>query len=96
MIKTRVASAAAASLFGLAALAGTVVTVAAPAHASSGAPSAHGSSGAPSASASSAGVRDSKIARPNPKRPETGQPFAKNPYPQVNPFPGLPENPWKQ
>jgi hypothetical protein len=94
LIKTRLASAAAASLFGLAAIAGTVLTCAAPANASSGAPSASASSADPSDNGSSAGARDSKIAPPKPARPETGQPFSKNPYPQVNPFPGLPGNPW--
>jgi hypothetical protein len=102
MIKTRLASAAAASLFGLAALAGTVLTVAAPANASTGAPSANASTGAPSANASSAapsanasrGASSIQIARPNPVDPKVGQPFSKNPYPQVNPFPSLPGNPW--
>jgi hypothetical protein len=93
MIKTRLASAAAASLFGLAALAGTVLTVAAPANASTGAPSANASSAEPSANASR-GASSIQIARPNPVDPKVGQPFSKNPYPQVNPFPSLPGNPW--
>jgi len=76
MIKTRLANAAAASLFGLAAIAGTVLTVAAPANASDGAPS-------------------TQTARPELAGPNTGQPFSGDPYPESNPFPLLPGNPWK-
>jgi hypothetical protein len=105
MIKTRLATAAAAALFGLAAITGTVLTCATPANATSGAPSdstsstepsANASSGAPSANGSNADARDSRIAQPKPLRPETGQPFSKDPYPQVNDFPGLPGNPWSE
>ena len=93
MIKIRIASAAATSVFGLAALAGAVVTVAAPAHASSGAPSASTSSTEPSTHTSSS-APEIPIARPKPADPKVGQPFSKDPYPQPNPFPGLPGNPW--
>jgi hypothetical protein len=102
MIKTRIASAAAASVFGLAALTGTVLTVAAPANASTGAPSSNTSSAEPSANASSGeasanastGTPPIQIARPKPADPKVGQPFSKNPYPQANPFPGFSGNPW--
>jgi hypothetical protein len=102
VITTRLASAAAASLFGLAALAGTALTVAAPATASTGAPSAGSSTAAPSDTASSAepshdassGVPAIHIARPHAAESTAGKPFSKNPYQQVNPFPSLPGNPW--
>jgi hypothetical protein len=102
MIKTRIASAAAASLLGLAALTGTVLTVAAPANASTGAPSTNTSSTEPSTDTSSTepsanaptGVPAIQIARPKPADPKVGQPFSKNPYPQPNPFPGFSGNPW--
>ena len=88
MIKIRIASAAAASVFGLAALAGTVATLAAPANASTGAPSASDSSAQPSTHTSS-GAPAIQIARPKPADPKVGQPFSKDPYPQPNPFPGF-------
>jgi hypothetical protein len=95
MIKTRLAGAAAASLFGLAALAGTVATVAAPANAAPGASSTDTSSAQSSTHTSNRGPAI-PIARPKPADPKVGQPFSKNPYPQVNPFPGLAGNPWAQ
>ena len=93
MIKTRIASAAALFTFGLAALGGTFLTIAAPANASTGAPSASTSSAEPSTHTSS-GAPAIPIARPKPADPKVAQPFSKDPYPQVNPFPSLPGNPW--
>jgi hypothetical protein len=51
---------------------------------------------APSTNASSAAPSARIIARPKPFDATVGQPFAKNPYPQPNPFPGFPGNPWAQ
>ena len=42
----------------------------------------------------SSGAPPIQIARPKPADPKVGQPFSKNPYPQPNPFPGFPGNPW--
>jgi hypothetical protein len=89
MIKTRLATAAAASLFGLAAIAGTVLTSAPSANASTGAHSANGSSGAPSPH-----IPEPKHTGPK-TGPKVGQPFSKDPYPETNPFPSLPGNPWQ-
>jgi hypothetical protein len=89
MIKTRLASAAAAFLFGLAAIASTVLTSAPSANASSGAPSANGSSGAHSPH-----ISEPKHTGPK-TGPKIGQPFSHDPYPEANPFPSLSENPWQ-
>ena len=85
-IKTRLASAAAASLFGLAAIAGTVLTCAAPANASSAAPSTQIAQQEPAGPGTE---------QQEPTGPQAGQPFSGDPYPESNPFPSLPGNPWK-
>ena len=76
MIKTRLASTAAAFMFGLAALSGTVLTLSAPASAASALPGTHTASADLAAS-------------------NTVGPFSRDPYPESNPFPSLPGNPWK-
>jgi hypothetical protein len=95
MIKTRLASAAAAFMFGLAAIAGTVLTCAAPANATTAASSTQTEEQEPA----SPKTAPQKPASPNfapqkPAGPPAGQPFSKNPYPESNPFPGLSGNPY--
>src|SRR5262245_30655515 len=89
MIKTGLASVAAASLFGLAAAAGTVLAGAAPANASTAAPAGNGSRIAPSP----------QVAQRGPAGPKTGskagQPLSGDPYPESAPFPSLPGHRWK-
>ena len=80
MIRTRLAGSAAALIVGLGAIAGTVLTFAAPASASTTAP-ASASTPAPSASTA-------------PHATWLGGSFKPNPYPEPNAFPSLPTNPW--
>jgi hypothetical protein len=85
MIKTRLAATAAAVVIGLGAVlgavAGTVLTFAAPASASITAPASASTTAPASAS-------------PTPQTPWVGGAFKPNPYPEPNAFPSIPKNPW--
>jgi hypothetical protein len=93
MIKTRLINTAAAFIVGLGAVSGTVLTFAAPASAAT-----QPDTGAVPAFT----APDSSPTAPQATQPATGAnsptvgPFSQNPYPETNPFPQLPGNPWGQ